>query len=123
MFCVLFAASCSATDRFEALSQLESGNDDFTMGKAGEVSRFQIMPDIWRLNTSLPISRSTNYDASKFIAGKIQGERVRDFALHHNRLPTDREWALLWHCPGRVDRPTKGDADYAQRFINLLNRK
>ena len=37
-----------ARDRWAALSQLESGDDDGAIGAAGEVSRYQIKPELWR---------------------------------------------------------------------------
>ncbi|HXG49204.1 MAG TPA: hypothetical protein VNO52_16390, partial [Methylomirabilota bacterium] len=32
----------------EALSLIESGNNDRAIGRAGEVSRYQILPTVWR---------------------------------------------------------------------------
>ena len=34
--------------KLEALSMIESGNNDLAVGQAGEVSRFQIRPQVWR---------------------------------------------------------------------------
>ena len=36
-----------AMDRWEALSMIESGNNDRAIGSVGEVSRFQIRPELW----------------------------------------------------------------------------
>ena len=36
-----------AMDRWEALSMIESGDNDRAVGHGGEVSRFQIRPGLW----------------------------------------------------------------------------
>lgn len=109
-------------DRFEALAQLESGGNDFAVGNAGEVSRYQIMPQAWNEIPLRSISQATNAAAARVVARNIWYNRVVDFQYSHQRMPTDSEWALLWHCPARVDHPTKGDRDYTNRFINLLSK-
>jgi hypothetical protein len=35
-------------DRWSALSQIESGDDDHVVGAAGEVSRYQMKPEVWQ---------------------------------------------------------------------------
>ena len=37
-----------AMDRWAALSQIESGDDDHAVGAAGEISRYQLKPEIWQ---------------------------------------------------------------------------
>src|ERR1700720_924076 len=37
-----------AMERWKALSQIESGDNDRALGLAGEISRYQIRPDVWR---------------------------------------------------------------------------
>ena len=37
----------SALDRWAALSQIESGDNDKAVGRMGEISRYQILPDVW----------------------------------------------------------------------------
>src|SRR5215831_1916351 len=57
---LLCASRAHAMDRFAALSMLESGDDDFALGKHAEVSRYQIRPGVWQQATSMPLSRATN---------------------------------------------------------------
>jgi len=46
---VLTTMSASAgMTRLDALSMIESGNNDLAVGQAGEVSCFQILPQLWR---------------------------------------------------------------------------
>src|SRR6266567_952502 len=39
--------TCAAMDRWSALSQIESGDNDKAVGRLGEISRYQILPDVW----------------------------------------------------------------------------
>ena len=43
-----FDPSYFDTKLFFALGMIESGNNDRGIGRAGEVSRFQIHPAVWR---------------------------------------------------------------------------
>jgi hypothetical protein len=126
-------------DRFEALSMLESGDNDFAVGPRGEVSRYQIMPSVWRTMTKQhcyiifkdgsekafrDFSPTNSMDAVQ-AAMEIQAMREYHFEKNNGRFVpvTDSEFALLWHCPDRIYNPTKSDLDYAQRFCNLVNSK
>ena len=121
---ILFlAGSLHAMDRWEALSQLESGDNDNASGRAHEVSRYQMLPSVWRAATSLPLSAATNRDAAWSVAAKVQGARVVAFARREGRMPTDGEWVLIFHCPARVMKPNAEERDYETRFLNLLNAK
>lgn len=104
-------------DRFAALSMLESGDNDLARGRAGEVSRYQIMPAVWREYTLQPISSATKADAAEIVAKVIMADR-----LPESVKVTDRQFYLLWHCPARVNQPTKADAARAQRFANLCSK-
>lgn len=108
----------SAMDRFEALSQIESGDNDLARGRAGEVSRYQIMPAVWQQYTLQPLSSATNAAAAEIVAKVIMADR-----LPESGKVTDRQFYLLWHCPARVNHPTKADAARAQRFANLCSKQ
>ena len=43
-------------DRLSALSMLETGNDDYAVGSAGEISRFQVKKAEWKT-----VTNSVNY--------------------------------------------------------------
>ena len=42
------ALCASAMNRMDALSQIESGNNDYAIGSKQEVSRYQILPEFWQ---------------------------------------------------------------------------
>ena len=121
---ILFlATSLHASDLWSALSKLESGDHDNARGRAHEVSRYQMLPSVWRAATSLPLSAATNRDVAWSVASNVQGARVVAFARREGRMPTDGEWALLWHCPARILHPNAEELAYEKRFLNLVNAK
>jgi hypothetical protein len=111
-----------------ALAQIESGhfkNPDMAKGSSGEVSRFQIMPGVWRA-----YSRSKNYSDPKVawaVARKILEERQNSFVGSTGRQPTPFDLYVMWNKPGlykRLDfnrkRLPHRIRDAAERFENLV---
>jgi hypothetical protein len=112
---------CPSGSLFQALSQVESGDDDYAVGMSGEVSRYQIMRSVWRqygkgLNPKNP-------SHAKSVALKILSDRSEAFALRHNRLPSNRELYGLWNAPAQTMRLTMSRrvTERAVRFESLVN--
>lgn len=130
---ILTASQAFAMDRFEALSMIESGDNDKAIGAAGEISRYQITPEIWKSNSNVKvfplnhpelvrnISATNQRDAFE-VAYDIQIHRILDFEKKYHREPTDAEWYLLWHRPARVLNPRPKELERAIRFSNLCSR-
>lgn len=109
----------------EAISMIESGNNDGAVGDAGEVSRFQIMPRVWKTYTA---SRAyQNKEVSRIIAQKHLDYLETLFQGKTGRSPTDFDLYVLWNAgptyysrvgfaPGRVHRIIR---ERANRFVNL----
>jgi hypothetical protein len=103
----------------EALGQIETGDNDNARGRAGEVSRFQIMPRVWAR-----YSHSTNYNNEAIawgVAKAILEARSSYFIRSHNRPPTPFEIYVLWNAPGQIDRPKRVVSERAIRFSNLID--
>lgn len=111
-----------------ALAQIETGhfkNPDTTKGTSGEISRFQIMPEIWKEYT-----RSRNYSNPSVawnVAQQILREREAWFVRATGRRPSAFDLYVMWNKPGlyeRVDfnprRLPQRVRDVARRFENLL---
>ncbi|MHB8520698.1 MAG: hypothetical protein ACYDH9_08060 [Limisphaerales bacterium] len=120
-------AASAATDRWSALSAIESGNRDRAIGPAGEVSRYQILPHVWRRSLgSARVSRAqvgvspTDPRVALVIARRIMSSRLAHFRDRFRRLPTDFEFYVLWNAPAQIDRPSRAVAGRAQRFCNLI---
>lgn len=125
-------APCEAMPLRQSLAMFESGATtgqrsaaDSLRGGSGEVSRFQIMPAVWRR-----YSKSREYDNPEVawaVAQRILADRTADFRTTTGRDPSALELYLLWNKPGHFEAQgylaSQVKADYrqrAQRFANLL---
>ncbi|HEV2329211.1 MAG TPA: hypothetical protein VGY56_10525 [Verrucomicrobiae bacterium] len=137
-------------ERFAALSMLESGDNDRATGASGEVTRYQILPDTFRLYLSARkggiydsdhmrrvVARGTvatnetkvgwralasRQSIALAIAQAIMRDRIRHFVSVRHHWPSNFDWYLLWNCPGDVNHPSRKEQDRAQRFTNLCSR-
>jgi hypothetical protein len=111
--------------RLEALSQIETGNDDRAVGGAGEVSRYQIKPWIWR-----QYSDSAAYSdrrISSQVADQHLAELTGIFRKRTRREPTDFDLYVLWNAGptyyARIgfakSRVHPVISDRARRYANL----
>lgn len=112
-----------------AIGMLESGNDDRAVGRAGEVSRYQIKPGIWKRYTSL-----RNYhdiELSSLVARQYLSDLEADFKKRTGREPTDFDRYVLWNAgPSYYARIGFSSTrvhpvvrERAQRYVNLREMK
>lgn len=111
-----------AMDRWSALSQIESGDDDHAVGAAGEISRYQIKPAIWRRYAPADADWTNPNDAAS-VARQAMQERCAAFERAVHRLPTDSEFYILWNAPAQIQQPGKAVCRRAARFCNLVNSR
>src|SRR5262249_2596715 len=111
---------CSAMERWAALAQIESGNNDHALGLAGEVSRYQIKPRVWHRYASAK-ANWRNAEQSLPIAKAAMRDRCTAFQHTFRRPPTDFEFYVLWNAPGQIRKPSQTVMKRAQRFCNLVN--
>jgi len=111
-----------ARDRWSALSQLESGDNDRAVGAAGEISRYQIKPEVWQRFASADADW-TNSDHALSVARRAMQERCAAFERKMHRPPADWEFYVLWNAPAQVQRPSKVVLERAERFCNLVNSR
>lgn len=121
------SAVLNARHRF-ALGMIETANNDDEIGGAGEVSRYQIMPSVWRHYSS-----SADYqdpEVAKDVARQHWTALYSFFKEHAHREPTDFDMYVLWNTrygyyasrgfnPVRLNTVVR---DRAQRFANLVER-
>jgi hypothetical protein len=110
---------CSGMDRLSALSMIETGNNDRVVGKAGEISRYQILRREWRR-----VTRSANYtnpQVAKTVAVRLANQRVSAFKTAFKRPPTHEEFYALWNAPGLLleGRLNQRIVERCRRFANL----
>ncbi len=111
-----------------ALGMIETGNRDGEVGRAGEVSRYQIMPSVWK-----HYSDSIGYrdpEVSLAVAQLHWAALCSAFKQQAHRDPDDFDMYVLWNTrygyyaskgfrPARLNPVVR---DRAQRFVNLLAR-
>ncbi|MFM8469941.1 MAG: hypothetical protein ACKODH_08225 [Limisphaerales bacterium] len=123
---------CHALPLRQSLGMFESGATsgqrgpaDFMRGGSGEVSRFQIMPEVWRRYTK---SRDyENPEVAWAVTQRILADRTASFRAATGREPDALELYLLWNKPGhfeavsyQVNRVKSSYQQRAQRFANLF---
>jgi len=109
-------------DRLSALSMLETGNNDRMVGRAGEISRYQILKSEWRAVTNSV--RWTDPQVAKAVTMQLIDRRVNQFRAKHHRDPSDFEFYVLWNAPAHVlvrGKVSKVVAERAQRYANLCS--
>src|SRR5262245_8751842 len=109
----------SGMDRLAALSMIETGDNDRMVGRAGEISRYQILKSEWR-----SVTNSVDYahaPTAKNVAQMLLARRVQAFQATYHRNPTDFEFYGLWNAPGQVlkGRVSPVVAERCRRYSNL----
>ena len=111
---LILSTNALAMDRWAALAMLESGDDDDTVGPAGEISRYQIRPELW------PSGNPQDPRVALANARQIMSPRIAAFEQSHGRAPDDFEFYVLWNAPAQINHPRPAVADRARRFANLV---
>ena len=106
-------------DRLSALSMIETGNNDRMVGRAGEISRYQILKREWR-----SVTNSTRYAdpaTATAVTLRLIDRRVQAFHTAYNRQPTNFEFYALWNAPAQVleGRVSRTVAERCRRYSNL----
>ena len=106
-------------DRLTALSMLETGDDDRMVGRAGEISRYQILKSEWRSVTNS--LRYADPETARNVTLTLLERRGRAFRTAYHRNPTDFEFYGLWNAPGQVleGRVSPRVAERCRRYANL----
>ena len=123
----LLALDGSAQPIRDALGMIESGNDDYAVGSAGEISRYQIKKDIWRAHSSS--SRFSDKNEAWRITQIVLDARIETYRRHTGHGPTAFDIYVLWNAPGHFQRVgyqprrvSRVVAERATRFANLVER-
>jgi hypothetical protein len=115
-----------------ALAQVETGATqeglcaaDRTRGKHREVSRYQVLPELWHERTSS--KEYANPALAWMVAQAILIERVAWFRARTHRDPSTFEMYVIWNAPNHYRavgfqprRVWRTIADRASRFANLV---
>ena len=110
---LMIAGKLPGLDRWTALAMLETGGNDRFVGRAGEISRYQILPELW------PGVDPLDTKAALANAQRIMNSRIDVFERTHGRSPNDFEFYVLWNAPAQIDHPGRAVSARARRFANL----
>jgi hypothetical protein len=125
LFLVLTTMTASGLSKLEAISMIETGDNDRAVGRAGEVSRYQIRPEVWRqYSDSFAYG---NREIASTVAEKHMLYLETLFRTRTGREATDFDLYVLWNAGAgyyervgfaaqRVGRVIR---DRAQRYFNL----
>jgi hypothetical protein len=116
-----FGMDLCVADRLAALSMIESGNNDHMVGRAGEISRYQIIKSEWHSVTKS--AQYTDRETARVVTLRLMEKRVQNFVASFNRPPTNFELYGLWNAPSQVmqGRISRRVAERCQRFANLCD--
>jgi hypothetical protein len=111
--------------RLQALSMIESGDNDAAVGQAGEVSRYQIKPWVWREYSQSRAYRDARVSAR--VAEQYLADLEETFRKRARREPDDFDLYVLWNagpayyakCGFSGSRVHPIIRDRAHRFVNL----
>jgi hypothetical protein len=95
-FLLTAAGAKAELSRLEALSLIESGDNDAAVGRAGEVSRFQIMPHVWSHYSGSRAFR--NSKVSTEVAAMHLQELTTWFQRRTGRAASDFDVYVLWNA-------------------------
>lgn len=103
--------------KLEAIAMIESGNNDAAIGSAGEVSRYQIKPRIWREYS--PSRAWRDKSVSTQVAQEYLADLEATFRRQAGREATDFDLYVLWNAgPAYYAR-----VGYAARRVNPIVRE
>jgi hypothetical protein len=115
--------------KLEAISMIETADRDWVVGKAGERSRYQIMPKVWHSYTSSRDYR--NPELARTVAERHLAAVEETFRKATGREPSDFDRYVLWNGgptyytkigfeAGRVHPVIR---ERAERYVNLRHMK
>jgi len=129
---VLFGSALMAQaglSRLEALSMLETGDRDSAVGGVGEVSRYQMLPSVWKQYSSSQAYQDPA--VSQQVAGQHLAFLESNFRKQAGREPSEFDIYILWNAglgyyakrdfsPARVSPVIR---ERAERYVNLRQIK
>jgi hypothetical protein len=115
--------------RLLALAMIETGDNDREIGGAGEISRYQLSPAVWKSYTT-----SHDYEdpeVSLQVAWQHWSHLANYFNQKTGHEPDDFDMYVLWntrfgyyaHKGFSRHEISPVVRDRAERFVNLVNRK
>jgi hypothetical protein len=117
--------ACAGLSPLEAISMIESGNNDDAIGRAGEVSRYQIRPQVWRQFSQS--SEYTNLRVATSVAQQHLNGLAKFYLERTGRTADDFDLYVMWNAGPTYysnigfarDRIRPLIRNRAERYVNL----
>ncbi len=116
----------------QAISQVESGDNDKAMGRYGEVSRYQILPRVWGKYSYTPLHYAIDIKISSIVAYDIARDIIDQWQLRNGETTPmpPRYFYAIWHRGKRFWDTRGGNFDNlpslvkarCYRFENVYNK-
>lgn len=111
-----------------ALAMIETGIDDYAVGKKGERSRYQFSKATWREVSNRPFSFAHRVEFSTEAALHYTNKLRNRYMQEQGVFPTDAAFYVMWNWGPRKFKAVGYDMtkvppvvlDAAQRFSNLV---
>ena len=121
---VFFAEISRSMPFWTALAEIESGGNDYAVGDVGEISRYQIRPEVWKVYSSS--KRFSDPAVALPIAQKYMAKLKRDFERATGRAATEEDCVVLWKSgiagyEKRGFNPSRMSAAHKDRVIRFRN--
>ena len=118
-------AAHAGLNKLDAISMIETGDNDHAIGGAGEVSRYQIKPVVWSHFSNVTAYQNPRLSAQ--VAAQYLASLEAAFQKRTGRAPTDFDSYVLWNGGMAyyaqrgfsVERVGAKVRDRAQRYANL----
>lgn len=112
----------------KALAMIESGVNDYAVGKKGERSRYQISKATWKESSNRPFSFAYREDFATEAAIHYKNRIANRFMQECGHYPTDLDFYVMWNWGPKKYRAVKYNyhkvpavvRDAAQRYSNLV---
>ena len=124
---MLFAAhhvksqSIDHSKLLEAIRQVEN-TPRWKVGRAGEVSEYQLLPLVWARYSDYPIHMATSHAESAIVEQQRVANAHLRWLIKHVENPSPYRIAVAWNgglSAANNSRVSKGTACYARRVVNI----
>jgi hypothetical protein len=123
---MLWTTLASAMSFWGALAEIESGQNDYVIGSVGEVSRYQIRPEIWKAYAPGHHYDYTDRGFALSIAEKYLKRLKSEFAEATGRQATEEDCVIMWKAgfsgyEKRGFNPVRMSAAHQDRITRFRN--
>ncbi len=115
--------------QFRALAMIETGIDDYAVGRKGERSRYQISKTTWKEVSNRPFTFAHRVEFATEAAERYKNKLYNRYMQEQGCFPTDEAFYVMWNWGPRKFKNVGYDMtrvpvvvlDAAHRYANLVH--